>query len=423
MLKSSLAKGTTKLSVMSSNKNEYKRMRRTLTGENKRGNMDDIKINETLRDYMADQARDKQKITLIHDPSDLRKPHSTQLEYLGKVNDLTHQTINGYSSFNTIALLDNERKIHLVQHEMYSNRQPNFLPRATINKLINHKEINEPERVKKLYESGDYVNQVEMTFEQVRAASHAVKQHNPTLEVEHIFDREFDNQAYFEFIDHELGDIFITRLKLSRVMSGLDSNRPPALKVVNHPFENQTSFDLKRISLHHKIYQDVKLNLYWEQIGRYYVVKIELIDRKGKSIFKQPMLLITNRVIDSAHLARSLYLSYLKRACIESVFKFIKQTLGWEEFRLKDFKGLKNLVAISFFVAAYLYEIGDKAADDQYFVILAEIGGGGGKITRHYIWEGIKSLLNWYRVDTVFKKYKPDKQTMNSLDAISGRDF
>ena len=44
----------------------------------------------------------QKQIILIHDPCDIRKEYSKELEKIGKVLDLDKNVINGYYTFNTI---------------------------------------------------------------------------------------------------------------------------------------------------------------------------------------------------------------------------------------------------------------------------------------------------------------------------------
>jgi hypothetical protein len=62
------------------------------------------------------------------------------------------------------------------------------------------------------------------------------------------------------------------------------------------------------------------------------------------------MLLLTNRKIKTAEQAHGVYFTYLKRSKIEGVFKFLKDVLGWEEFRVRDFESIKNIIALCFFI-------------------------------------------------------------------------
>ena len=133
------------------------------------------------------------------------------------------------------------------------------------------------------------------------------------------------------------------------------------------------------------------------------------------------MLLFTNKNIRSDYDAYGIYLIYLKRSKIEYVFKFLKDGLGWEDIQIKDFKGIQSLLSMCFYISSYLYEIGEEHAFDDYAILLAEIGGGKGVVSRHYILEGIKCLLAKYRVERVFKERNIPKKSQESLGrAFSG---
>lgn len=76
-----------------------------------------------------------------------------------------------------------------------------------------------------------------------------------------------------------------------------------------------------------------------------------------------------------------------------------------------------------FYISSYLYEIGEEHAFDDYTILLAEIGGGKGVVSRHFILEEIKFLLDKYRVERVFKEKNIPKKTQESLGrAFSGGD-
>ena len=79
--------------------------------------------------------------------------------------------------------------------------------------------------------------------------------------------------------------------------------------------------------------------------------------REGEAIFKAPMLLFTNRKVSSGDLALLVYKIYMKRSRIETVFKFLKEGMGWETAQIRDFEAIKNILSLSFFLAAYLYDI------------------------------------------------------------------
>ena len=116
------------------------------------------------------------------------------------------------------------------------------------------------------------------------------------------------------------------------------------------------------------------------------------------------MLLITNLPVDKAKEAVEIYLIYLKRAKIEGVFKFIKNALGWEEFQVQDWESIKNIIALAFFIGGYFYEIEPELANNPVILWLCQLGGGKGKITRHYFLEGLKNLLIHQQVERFREK-------------------
>ena len=113
--------------------------------------------------------------------------------------------------------------------------------------------------------------------------------------------------------------------------------------------------------------------------------------------------------------AYQIYTTYLSRSKIEYVFKFLKEGLGWEKLQIQDFKAIQRLLSICFYVASYLYEIGEEKAYDDYAILLAEIGGGKGKVTRHFIVRGIQQLLNHLRVSRILSKKELSQEEQLAL--------
>jgi hypothetical protein len=66
---------------------------------------------------------------------------------------------------------------------------------------------------------------------------------------------------------------------------------------------------------------------------------------------------------------------------MESVFKFLKEVLSWEAFQVSDWESIKNLIAISFFVGGYFYEIDSELTKNTTIIMSCDLGGGKGKIT------------------------------------------
>lgn len=182
-----------------------------------------------------------------------------------------------------------------------------------------------------------------------------------------------------------------------------EEGKKVAVKLENVAMPNTHSEVLDKIILGNKVYQQVKRQIEWGTLAlegkTYAVVRVTLFTRKGKEIFPKPMLLITNYTINNEQQATSIYRIYMKRAIIEGVFKFVKNALGWEDLQVRDWESIKNIIALAFFIGGYFYEIEPELAHHPTMEWLCSLGGGKGKITRHYFLEGLKNLLIHQQVE------------------------
>lgn len=377
-------------------------------------------INETLIEDVLEKFKDLPEVFLIHDPSDIRKPHTKESEHLGQVRDLSGKIINGYSSYNVVAANPKNKSVHLLSHELYSNKEPGFLRCEDIKKLESGKSFEGEYEAKLLYESGDYFNKKSIGKETLKRMSVSFKERYPDIKLTHILDREFDDDDYHREIKEVLKDDFVGRSKKSRTTLGDVDKEGKKQKLMDALFETGDPVKIQKIRLKKGSYQDVSLVLQWRKHGNNWVVKASLNDRNQQSIFKDPLLLITSKEVSCVDEAYAIYMIYLSRSRIESVFKFLKEGLGWEESQLQDYKAIENLLSLCFFVAAYLYEIGKQIAYEDYTILLAEVGGGKGKVTRHYILEGIKKLTAKYWVDKIFKENKVSQEMQKNMMALAG---
>jgi len=147
-----------------------------------------------------------------------------------------------------------------------------------------------------------------------------------------------------------------------------DKKKKRFFKLKDVKLANSQSFSIEKVQLKGKTYQTASCLIEYDDFkldnSSYTVVRIILKDRYGKKIFKNPMLLLTNREIKTAEHAHGIYFIYLQRSKIEGVFKFIKEVLGWEEFQVRDFESIKNIIALGFFIGGYFYEIESELIKD-----------------------------------------------------------
>lgn len=349
---------------------------------------------------------------VLHDPCDIRKPASSGMEHLGQVLDLSKQVVNGYRSMNSVAVDINDRSVHLLYHQLYSNAQPNYLSQSSINSI---EKQGRAER--ELFQSGGYVNATVFYRQAVRTAHQVLKEGTGQSRICHVSDREFDNQEHFRYIDG-LGDHFITRLKLSRLSNerktvytpkGKISKKKVFKKLVDKQFAHRASYQIDRLTIKSKTYHKVDCLLEWEGLvldnKDYHVLRVTL-SQAGKPIFKHPMLLLTNQVIDSKEGAQQVYKGYLLRFKIEVVFRFIKQNLGWETFQVRDFESIKNLLAVAFFLVGYFKELQEELENHPLATFLCQLAHSKGKTTPFFLLKGLERLVHYQQVAQWMKEYE-----------------
>lgn len=390
-----------------------------LSGDNKMSILDEDLINDTLTADAITKLSKETDIYLIHDPCDIRKPYSRKTENLGKVRDLKNNIINGYSSHNIVAITPHSKVVHLLSHESYSNKDSRFLRAELVSKIEADKPCENKEVVQALYDSDEWYNKKTLTKDRIKKISNQLKKINKEQKITHVMDREFDDNDYFTAIALQK-DEFVIRAKKSRSINDRADSKGKTVSLIETKFSNQHIQKLQKVRFKNACYQDASLQVEWEGYGDYTAVKITVRDRDNREIFENPMLLITNKTVTTAEQATLIYQIYLKRSRIESVFKFLKDGLGWEEMQIRDFQAIQRLLSFCFFIAAYLYEIGEQEAHDDYVILLARLGGGKGKVSKHYILQGIKTLLSKYRVDRIFEEYHTSQDTIENILSISG---
>ena len=512
-------------------------MRRLLGADNNKNILDDQNINEALLANGITSLADKDNLLLLHDVSDIRKEHSVMMENLGKVRDLNNNIINGFTSFNSVAVDTQGKSLTLLGVQIYSNKDVNYVTENEYKEYLNFKQENKETfnktesifnldtggmveldtrklEVAQFIEENTYINNGKVFRDQLLYLSNKFK-NNGTKNLTHVLDREHDNNDKFEFIDNELNDDFVVRLKTTRTSENttmINTAKDCAVFMINrrefellethvelnytivvnnkcydntisrkqkitkifyctedikdllkaknykinrklsaslcdilpqlleNPLEqikawytdNATSvtkvklvaeqfpqidnYYYPKLQIKNKCYQNVMVTVcYGIYLNGYNIVKVELFDKDGSTIFKQPMLLITNKAVTSPALALQIYNIYRMRSKIESVFRFLKDVLGWESFNIQSFTAIKNLLTLCFFIAGYFYEIESALTQNKMIEHIAYLGGGKGEITRYFVLEGFQILAHKILVDD----YIEEKQiTENELQEM-----
>jgi hypothetical protein len=361
------------------------------------------------------------RVYVLHDPSDIRKPSSQDMEHLGKVMGLKKEVINGYKSVNCVAIDPDNQGVNLLFHELYSQEHPNY---------ISQKALESPENLPvakaKVFAEKRHINGMILCKQQVKGSHDLLKSTHKERVITHILDREFDSEDLFSYIN-DLGDEFVIRAKLSRVSSEGEEKLTPKgkiSKVLHHPklvdmkFANQSSYHIPKITIKNKTYHEVTCVLEWTSLildGKTYnVVRITL--KQGNTpLFQHPMLLITNRKIEKGEDAKNIYHAYILRFKIEVVFKFLKQNLGWETFQIRDFEAIKNILALAFFLVGYFKELEEELQKHELAQFLCKIAYSKGKITPFFLLKGLEKIANFNEVKQWMENEKITQEQIQAL--------
>ncbi len=215
----------------------------------------------------------------------------------------------------------------------------------------------------------------------------------------------------------------MTRLKSNRLShetyspltpTGKISKQVKQYKLNDKQFKYTHTYQVALITIKGVKHHNVEVKIDWEPLvikqKSYTVLRINL-SKNGRSIFDQPMLLITNKEVKTAKDASQIYYAYLLRAKIEVVFRFLKQNLGWEDFQVRDFNSIKNLLAIAFFLVGYFPELEEELKKHHLALKLCKLAKSKGKITIHFLLEGLKILTHHQMVEQWMKEndIQPDE--------------
>jgi Transposase DDE domain len=388
---------TTQLWSLSSDSNEYERNLNLLSGRLK-NSLSPEAINEQTLVAGLSNLSAKTLLEIIHDGSDIRKPHSKTLPHLTKVKSLEKQMVNGYNTFNSIVINDLDKQVHLLASTPYSTSDPHY------NQAI-----------------GAGFTQNDIVLGQIKQTDEAVKNQFPTVKVRHLFDRGHDDQNLFEFVD-DLASTFIVRAKSNRNSNEFtldDKGKQVFIKLTDAALEQTQERVLEKFVWKNKVFQQAKMTITWGKLTlknkTYSVAKVQVFDREKKAIFKDQMLLITNELVHNFDSAFDIYQAYLRRSKIENVFKFLKDQLGWEEFRVRDFMVIQNIITLCFFVAGYFYENQHEMVKDPKVLIICQLAKNKGKITKHFYLEGLKILANFILFQEFIKQQNLTQEQVNQL--------
>ena len=329
--------------------------------------LDEEKISKALIQHCVEKLNGNKRLYIFSDHCDSRKPYSSELENLGKVRALNGNIINGYTTLGSVILDETRKELTLSNITVFSNRESDFITKKELKEYHAGKIKNTQRKAElaKKIEDEKYINFTTTLEKHLTDQSRALKGANPDISLCHVHDRGCDSVEYLEFITETLGDDAVVRAKKTRNSNQTKinpvTNKVVHVKLIDSEFANTKVYLIEKLTLKGKFYSQVKCHIEWDTLElnekKYTAVRVVLIKRDGTKLYKEPMLLLTTLPVTTYLEAKEIYHIYLHRAKIESVFKFLKNVLGWEEYQVRDWESIKNIIAICFFVGGYFYEI------------------------------------------------------------------
>ena len=392
--------------------------------------LDNKKISKALIKNSVEKLASSKRIYMLSDHCDSRKPYSKMLENLGKVRDLGGNIINGFTALGSVILDERKKELTLSNISVQSNREPNFITKKEL-KAYNDGKIKNTQRVKeikKLIEEDMYQNTSTLHYQHLKNQSEAFKQENPDISIVHVHDRGSDSAEYLEFVKETLKDDAVVRAKKSRnseqTKINPKTNCKVKVKLIDSEFANQKVYLIDNLTLKGRHYQQVKCHIDWDTINinekEYSTVRISLIKRDGKPIYKDPMLLITTLKVDSYIQAKEIYHIYLQRSRIEGVFKFLKDVLGWEEYQVRDWESIKNIISICYFIGGYFYEIESVLIEDETVQMICALAKNKGIVSRRFFLEGLKVILTAWHLENFKKENNITEEMFRQMQGYAG---
>lgn len=364
------------------------------------------KLNVSLLANSSEYFEDKDYAVILHDPSDIRKPCSEKLEDLGKVKSLEGKLVNGYRTFNSIAVDLRGASLRLLSSSPYSSGEAAFVGVGEA-KDYQQGQVRDAARraqVAAHQQAGTAFNLKDILCRHIQNIDKTIGQANPEAVRVHVLDREFDDQAVFKFLNQQ-DDLFVIRAKLNRNANEWQykqDGQQQFIKLKEQVFFEGFERHYEKVAFKKRVFQNAKGVFEYGTLSlgeeTYSVVRVCFYDRKGAKIFKDPMLLITNMQVDRDSLSELVFQLYMKRSKIEAVFKFCKDVLGWESPRVRDFECFKNLLSLVYFVAGYFYEVEPDLATHPQAILLAKMGNGKGKVTPYYILRGLQKVATYQQM-------------------------
>jgi hypothetical protein len=388
--------------TLSQAKEGGQRVSRMARGEStKRSQIDARSVTGVLRErgiaHLSET--DADELWLIGDGSDLRKPHAREMPDMMLVRDLDGNLVSGYRTLNVVGITPCRRGV--LYHRLFSSKEEDFLSESL---------------------------ETQKMLQTVNAALTAAKRR---MSVSWILDSGFDDVAVWRTV-WEQDEHLVCRVKHpERLVSYKDDTGQwvegdieQARKQLELLASAQTEMVVRRGRQRRAKRQPIcakikacpirltyETNVRREGPGEKVQKNLWLVEVRLPRTQLKPWLLVTDWPITDADTALRIFQMYRQRWSVEDSFRFVKDTLGWEEVQLLDMKGIRSLLALGWVAAGFLYELG-VTLDWEEVRLLARLGGWaerkGNKPGKMVLTRGLRRLLDMLVTQAVLDRHRSE---------------
>jgi hypothetical protein len=386
--------------ILSAAKEGGQRVSRMATGEStKRSQINAAALTAALRkrgiEHLA--GADTDELWLISDGSDLRKPYAREMPELMQVRDLDGKLVPGYRTMNVLGITPSRRGI--LYHRLFSSKEEDFLSESlevqkalrTVSQAL--QELKQRMTITWIQDSG---------FDDVAVWRTVWEQD------EHLVCRVKHRERLVEYQDEQgqwvQGDVQRARQRLKQMTTGWTE------MVVRRGRQRRAKRQPVPVKIHAcPIRLTYETNVRREGPGETVQKVLWLVEVSLSGTNLKPWLLITDWSVTDAHSAIRIFQMYRQRWAIEDSFRFVKDTLGWEEVQLLNLRGIRTLLALGWVAAGFLYELGI-TLDWEEVQLLARLGGWiprqDNKPGKIVLTRGLRRLLDLLVTQAFLNRYR-----------------
>ena len=247
---------------------------------------------------------------IIHDGSDISKRWARKMEGLSKVHDGSRgEIVTGYSFHGSIGIGKEPWDIYPIDIRMMNPTGKDFTCAADGMK----------DQIKDMVSWGIGLEQL------------------------HVFDRGYDDQKWFSFLDEQGLDWLIRMRKNRKVI--YRNERGHNIKLVAESMLEDSAKSKNGVRYaYHSVWVELDVDGEGRKVKTYLKrYTLVVIDHPK---YPNPMMLMTNVPVESLEGAVEMYLNYLDRWEVEDYYRFFKQTLDVETMRLMKFRKLGSFLRL-----------------------------------------------------------------------------